>query len=153
MDGRGARHVDPAEVSVPSPPTSFRGPRRLTRALFFLLIPLGLSSTTTTTLRELIRKVRQCKTAAEERAVVAKESAYLRDAFKREDAGGRHRNIAKLMYLHMLGYPVSESSWPARAEGSGARRRPAEPEETDTLARPPLFLSRSDRPTLDRWSA
>ena len=152
MDGRGARHVDPAEVSVPSPPTSFRGPRRLTRALFF---PLGPPRPTQQQQHkgELIRKVRQCKTAAEERAVVAKESAYLRDAFKREDAGGRHRNIAKLMYLHMLGYPVSESSWPARAEGSGARRRPAEPEETDTLARPPLFLSRSDRPTLDSWSA
>ena len=57
-------------------------------------------------LRDLIRRVRECKTAAEERAVVAKESAELRASFKREDKGMRHRNIAKLMYLQMLGYPT-----------------------------------------------
>jgi AP-1 complex subunit gamma-1 len=57
-------------------------------------------------LRDLIRSIRECKTAAEERAVVAKESAYLRDSFKKEDVSHRHRNIAKLMFLHMLGYPT-----------------------------------------------
>lgn len=50
--------------------------------------------------------MRACKTAQEERDVVAKESAALRDAFKENDARVRHRNIAKLMYIHMLGYPT-----------------------------------------------
>jgi Adaptin N terminal region len=56
--------------------------------------------------RDLIRAVRQCKTAAEERTVVAKESAALRNAFKDQDTSYRHRNVAKLMYIHMLGYPT-----------------------------------------------
>jgi len=33
-------------------------------------------------LREVIKQIRQCKTAAEERAVVSKESALIRNAFK-----------------------------------------------------------------------
>ncbi|BDA45799.1 AP-1 complex subunit gamma-1 [Coccomyxa sp. Obi] len=57
-------------------------------------------------LRELIRSVRQCKTAAEERNVIAKESAALRNAFQEQDTTYRHRNVAKLMYIHMLGYPT-----------------------------------------------
>lgn len=56
--------------------------------------------------RELIRAVRACKTAAEERDVIAKESAALREAFKDQDSRYRHRNVAKLMYIHMLGYPT-----------------------------------------------
>jgi hypothetical protein len=51
--------------------------------------------------------VRACKTAAEEREVIAKESAALREAFRDQDANEyRHRNVAKLMYMHMLGYPT-----------------------------------------------
>ncbi|DBA97265.1 TPA: hypothetical protein ACH3X1_015011 [Trebouxia sp. C0004] len=57
-------------------------------------------------LRELIRNVRQAKTAAEERNVIAKESAALRNAFKDQDVTYRHRNVSKLMYIHMLGYPT-----------------------------------------------
>ena len=56
--------------------------------------------------RELIRSVRQCKTAAEERNVIAKESAALRNAFQEQDTTYRHRNVAKLMYIHMMGYPT-----------------------------------------------
>jgi AP-1 complex subunit gamma-1 len=56
-------------------------------------------------LRDLIRNVRACKTAAEERAVIAKESALIRTAFKDQDKQYRHRNIAKLLFIHMLGYP------------------------------------------------
>ncbi len=56
--------------------------------------------------RELIRAVRQAKTAAEERTVIAKESAALRNAFKDQDTTYRHRNVSKLMYIHMLGYPT-----------------------------------------------
>jgi len=57
-------------------------------------------------LRDLIKAVRQAKTAAEERSVIAKESAALRTAFKEQDSVYRHRNVAKLMYIHMLGYPA-----------------------------------------------
>jgi AP-1 complex subunit gamma-1 len=56
-------------------------------------------------LRELIRSVRNCKTAAEERAVIAKECAAIRTALK-EKHPYRARNVAKLMYIHMLGYPT-----------------------------------------------
>ncbi|OQS07179.1 AP-1 complex subunit gamma-1 [Thraustotheca clavata] len=56
-------------------------------------------------LRDLIRNVRACKTAAEERAVIAKESALIRTAFKDQDKQYRHRNVAKLLFIHMLGYP------------------------------------------------
>ena len=54
-------------------------------------------------LRDLIRKVRACKTAAEERAVIAKESAMIRTAIREEQAHFRHRNVAKLLFMHMLG--------------------------------------------------
>ena len=54
-------------------------------------------------LRDLIRKVRACKTAAEERAVVAKESAMIRTAIREEQTHFRHRNVAKLLFMHMLG--------------------------------------------------
>ena len=50
--------------------------------------------------------MRQCKTAAEERNVIAKESAALRNAFRNQDQSYRHRNVAKLMFIHMLGYPT-----------------------------------------------
>jgi AP-1 complex subunit gamma-1 len=57
-------------------------------------------------LRDLIRAVRACKTAAEERAVISKECALIRSAIKEEDEQYRHRNVAKLMFIHMLGYPT-----------------------------------------------
>lgn len=39
--------------------------------------------------------------------MIAKESAALREAFRDQDATEyRHRNVAKLMYIHMLGYPT-----------------------------------------------
>jgi AP-1 complex subunit gamma-1 len=40
-------------------------------------------------LRDLIKVVRSCKTAAEERAVIAKECAAIRTAFKDEDSENR----------------------------------------------------------------
>lgn len=54
-------------------------------------------------LRDLIRKVRACKTASEERAVIAKESAMIRTAIREEQEHYRHRNVAKLLFMHMLG--------------------------------------------------
>ena len=56
-------------------------------------------------LRDLIRNVRACKTMAEERATITKECALIRTAFKDEKSNLRHRNVAKLLFVHMLGYP------------------------------------------------
>lgn len=38
--------------------------------------------------------------------MIARESAALREAFREQDPRYRHRNVAKLMYIHMLGYPT-----------------------------------------------
>jgi AP-1 complex subunit gamma-1 len=57
-------------------------------------------------LSDLIRAVRACKTAAEERATIAKESAAIRTSFKEELGEYRQRNVAKLLFIHMLGYPT-----------------------------------------------
>ncbi|KAJ0638194.1 putative adaptor protein complex AP-1, gamma subunit [Helianthus annuus] len=59
-----------------------------------------------TRLRDMIRAIRACKTAAEERAVVRKECASIRAAVSDNENDYRHRNLAKLMFIHMLGYPT-----------------------------------------------
>ncbi|KAK7386893.1 hypothetical protein VNO78_27252 [Psophocarpus tetragonolobus] len=59
-----------------------------------------------TRLRDMIRAIRACKTAAEERAVVRKECAAIRAAIDENNPDYRHRNLAKLMFIHMLGYPT-----------------------------------------------
>lgn len=56
--------------------------------------------------RDMIRAIRACKTAAEERAVVRKECAAIRAAISENDQDYSHRNLAKLMFIHMLGYPT-----------------------------------------------
>lgn len=65
-----------------------------------------MSSTKVIRLRDLIKLVRQCKTAAEERTVIAKECANIRNSFREQEGQYRHRNIAKLLFIHMLGYPT-----------------------------------------------
>lgn len=57
-------------------------------------------------LRDLIRNVRACKTMADERAVILKECALCRTSFKDPESKFRHRNVAKLLFIHMLGYPT-----------------------------------------------
>ncbi|UOH79186.1 hypothetical protein LQV05_000176 [Cryptococcus neoformans] len=57
-------------------------------------------------LKALIKAIRSCKTLADERSVIQKESAAIRTSFKEEDTFARHNNIAKLLYIHMLGYPA-----------------------------------------------
>lgn len=54
----------------------------------------------------MIRAIRACKTAAEERAVVRRECAEIREAIGENQQEIRHRNMAKLMFIHMLGYPT-----------------------------------------------
>ncbi|TYH25500.1 hypothetical protein ES288_A03G173900v1 [Gossypium darwinii] len=55
---------------------------------------------------DMIRAIRACKTAAEERAVVRKECAAIRASINEDDQDYRHRNLAKLMFIQMLGYPT-----------------------------------------------
>ncbi|KAL7752019.1 clathrin associated protein complex large subunit [Sorochytrium milnesiophthora] len=57
-------------------------------------------------LKDFIRQIRSCKTLADERALIAKESASIRTHFKEEATEYRHANVAKLLYMHMLGYPA-----------------------------------------------
>jgi hypothetical protein len=57
-------------------------------------------------LRDLIKQIRLCKTLADERAVIQKESAVIRTSFKEESSVTRYINIEKLLYIHMLGYPA-----------------------------------------------
>ena len=62
--------------------------------------------TTPKRLRDLIREIRSARTAADERAVVQKECAAIRDSFRDQDNTYKCRNLAKLLYIHMLGYPA-----------------------------------------------
>ncbi|PWN45146.1 golgi adaptor HA1/AP1 adaptin gamma subunit [Ceraceosorus guamensis] len=57
-------------------------------------------------LKALIKAIRACKTQADERALIQKESAQIRSSFKQADPFALHNNIAKLLYIHMLGYPA-----------------------------------------------
>lgn len=57
-----------------------------------------------TKLRDLIRNVRACKTAAEERALVQKEKALIRESFLANENEYRPRNVAKLLFVSMLGH-------------------------------------------------
>lgn len=57
-------------------------------------------------LRELIRNVRNAKTQAEERSIISKECANIRTDIKVGNSKNSARNVSKLMYIHMLGYPT-----------------------------------------------
>ncbi|KAJ8456116.1 hypothetical protein ONZ51_g12265 [Trametes cubensis] len=55
-------------------------------------------------LKALIKGIRACKTVADERALIKQESAAIRASFREEDSYARHNNVAKLLYIHMLGF-------------------------------------------------
>lgn len=55
-------------------------------------------------LSELIKGVRDCKTQQEERALVNKEKAAIRQSFTVQQHELRPRNIAKLLFISLLGY-------------------------------------------------
>ncbi|XP_033626457.1 AP-1 complex subunit gamma-1-like isoform X2 [Asterias rubens] len=57
-------------------------------------------------LKDLIRNIRAARTAADERGVIQKELAIIRNSFREEDNTYRCRNVAKLLYINMLGYPA-----------------------------------------------
>lgn len=57
-------------------------------------------------LHELIRAIRSVKTQNEEREVIQRECAEIRSSFRDEDSMYRGRSVAKLLYMHMLGYPA-----------------------------------------------
>ncbi|ORX70840.1 Adaptor protein complex AP-1 gamma subunit [Linderina pennispora] len=58
-------------------------------------------------LRDLIRAVRVCKTAADERNVIQRESAAIRTSFKEDNSQDtRYVNVQKLLYIYLLGFPV-----------------------------------------------
>ncbi|KAJ3996757.1 adaptin N terminal region-domain-containing protein [Lentinula boryana] len=57
-------------------------------------------------LKALIKGIRACKTVADERVLIQQESAAIRASFREEDTFARHNNIAKLLYIHMLGSPA-----------------------------------------------
>ncbi|XP_034038598.1 AP-1 complex subunit gamma-like 2 isoform X1 [Thalassophryne amazonica] len=57
-------------------------------------------------LQEMIRAIRSARTQCEERGVIQRECATIRAQFRQADNGGRSHNLAKLLYVHMLGYPA-----------------------------------------------
>lgn len=57
-------------------------------------------------LHDLIVAVRAAKTAAEEREIITKECAAIRSTMSSNNLAVRHRNVAKLIYIQLLGYPT-----------------------------------------------
>ncbi|XP_032121367.1 AP-1 complex subunit gamma-like 2 isoform X2 [Sapajus apella] len=57
-------------------------------------------------LQDLIEEIRGARTQAQEREVIQKECAHIRASFRDGDPMLRHRQLTKLFYVHMLGYPA-----------------------------------------------
>ena len=58
-------------------------------------------------IRQMIKKVRACRTAEEERSVINKESAEIRNLSKDPNAPFKARNLCKAIYMQMMGYQTS----------------------------------------------
>ncbi|EPY26953.1 AP-1 complex subunit gamma-1 [Angomonas deanei] len=63
-----------------------------------------MSSMNSMRLRELIRSVRKCKTADEERSLINRECAVIKEGFQENTPYLRTRCMLKLLYVRMLGY-------------------------------------------------
>ncbi|XP_021099575.1 AP-1 complex subunit gamma-like 2 isoform X2 [Heterocephalus glaber] len=57
-------------------------------------------------LHDFMEEIRGAKTQAQEREVIQKECAHIRASFRDGDPLQRHRQLTKLLYVHMLGYPA-----------------------------------------------
>ncbi|XP_051984705.1 AP-1 complex subunit gamma-like 2 [Xyrauchen texanus] len=57
-------------------------------------------------LQEMIRVIRSARTQCEERGIIQRECADIRAQFRQGDNGERSHSLAKLLYMHMLGYPA-----------------------------------------------
>ena len=57
-------------------------------------------------LTSLIKKIRNSRTQNEERTIVLKECAAIRDELGSRETKNRAKNVAKLIYIHTLGYPT-----------------------------------------------
>jgi AP-1 complex subunit gamma-1 len=55
-------------------------------------------------LKDLIQSFRDCKTAAEERALILREKAIIRNSFIEQEHQFKLRNLAKLIWINMLGF-------------------------------------------------
>ncbi|KAJ6653068.1 hypothetical protein lerEdw1_010154 [Lerista edwardsae] len=73
----------------------------------------------------LIRTIRAARTQAEERELVQRESAVIRGAFRDDEASTRASNLAKLLYLHLLGYPAHFGQGLLQEENSAVQRHRA----------------------------
>ncbi|XP_066884799.1 AP-1 complex subunit gamma-like 2 isoform X6 [Kogia breviceps] len=65
-----------------------------------------VASSSSLKLQDLIQEIREAKTEAQEREVIQKECAHIRASFRDGDPLHRHRQLAKLLYVHLLGYPA-----------------------------------------------
>uniref|UniRef100_A0A3Q1CCR9 AP-1 complex subunit gamma n=1 Tax=Amphiprion ocellaris TaxID=80972 RepID=A0A3Q1CCR9_AMPOC len=74
--------------------------------LTFLRTSSRTSMSPSVPLQEMIRAIRSARTQCEERGVIQRECAAIRAQFRQADNGGRSHNLAKLLYVHMLGYPA-----------------------------------------------
>lgn len=58
-------------------------------------------------LKDFIHAIRACKTLAEERTLVARESAAIRTSFKEDiSPEQQHQAVAKLLFIYMMGHPA-----------------------------------------------
>lgn len=58
-------------------------------------------------LKDFIHAVRACKTQAEERTLVARESAAIRTSFKEDVSSDQlYHAIAKILFIYMMGFPA-----------------------------------------------
>lgn len=59
-------------------------------------------------LQDFVHAIRGCKTLGEERTLVVRESAAIRTSFKASETSAeeRYHAVAKLLFIHMMGYPA-----------------------------------------------